>query len=155
MILIQTTIERRGADMSASEWKGFLRTAWKASGEEWHAGMRPKHFTFAAIAEYGYQARKASYELRKAKKLGHRRPLVWSGETERMTGRSRDVRYTDKGVTVVLQAPKHLYQRRGSAPDKAEELQRVSEREVAQLATLIETRITEEANTAGGSGRIA
>jgi hypothetical protein len=71
------------------------KTSWRETGLHYHQTMRPKRFTVAHGKAAGYQPRKGdefawgtkqfwkSYVGRKVRKFKHRRPLVWSGETER------------------------------------------------------------------------
>jgi hypothetical protein len=83
------------------------------AGEFWHNTFLRKHFTEAGAQEYRYIKRKGegmargskewkrSYTGRKFQRFGHTRPLVFSGEGERLA-RVRDVRTTSKRVRVVL-----------------------------------------------------
>lgn len=95
---------------------GIKKTAYGAAGVDWHRTARPKHFTKAGASEYGYAPRKGeagnphrggfrrSYTGQKLAKMGHTRPLVYTGQSMALT-RLRDVRATSTGARVVMNAP--------------------------------------------------
>lgn len=47
-------------------------------GNWWQGRVMPFHFEEFAGPKYGYEPRTRGYTMRKFKKFGHRRPLVWS-----------------------------------------------------------------------------
>lgn len=118
--------------------------AFQKAGEHWHRAFRKRHFHPMAYREYGYTPRKGdelpfgtkqfwrSYTGRKLRKMRHRLPLVWSGETRRLS-RMRDVRATSKGGRVTIRARKLNLRPRGGRINMAAEMKAVSEREQAEL----------------------
>lgn len=139
--------------LSVSEAREVLTKAWEQAGAFWHRAILPKHFQFSAYAEYGYQKRNVRYEIRKAKRYGHRRPLVFSGNLERAARRIRDVRANAKGARVVIHGPKYLYAYRKDfkQPDKARELQAVSERDARALAEVLDRSLERSLGRARGA----
>lgn len=109
------------------------------AGEYWHRQFRAKHFTEAGAQEYGYYQRKGeglprgskawrrNYTGRKFARFGHTRPLVYTGEGERLS-RMRDVRATSKRVRVVLPRKFNLKHPK-SRIRMRDELTRISPRE--------------------------
>ena len=94
-------------------WK---KAAYLAAGIDWHRHALPQHFTKAGARKYGYAPRagesgntrrggfRKSYTGRKLARMGHTRPLVYSGTSETLC-RMRDVRVTSKSARVILRAP--------------------------------------------------
>jgi len=80
------------------------KKGWLAVGRQWHTKFRRKHFTQRGAAEYRYTRRSKKYTARKWNEYGHRRPLVFTGESEALT-RERDVRATSKGNQIIMRAP--------------------------------------------------
>lgn len=165
MIAIKQTITRKGLEFSAKEWRGILKEAWAVVGEYWHKQFLPKHFTIAGAHEYGYQKRTKKYERQKARKKGHHRPIVWSGETERQAKRWRDVRISSKGARVVLRGlPRHIWMAgwgkkvrsqgasalRANRPNLPQELMTVSDAEARELAEVLDKELGDRANADRG-----
>jgi len=161
MILIKTKITKKGAPFNRKEMRVFMKDAWQHTGNFWHKFIMGKHFTRAGAREYGYKkrqqdivsaggTRRAGYETQKFRKFGHRRELVWSGESERSAKRIRDVRATSKGVRIVLHVPRHFKLKgpHGSnQPDKTGELERVSQKDIDLMATVYDRRLTRLMNS--------
>jgi hypothetical protein len=114
--------------------------SWRDPGILWVQSFRPKHFTVAGAAEYGYAPRKGeesglsrkqfwnSYTGRKIRYRKHRRPLVWSGEMERQSRRA-EIRTTSKGVRIIMRVRKANWRHPNSRVRMADELRRVSVQE--------------------------
>jgi len=93
---------------------------------------------------YGYEARTKKYQIRKARKKGHQRPLVFSGEMRR----------TVLGTSRVTATKDHwrVYARTGKTLNPelrrqiTDELEAVSEREIDQYISLMQRRYTMLAN---------
>ena len=129
----------RGAIPSVMKKREFnntvLKPAWEAVGAYWHRHMLPKHFTEQGAREYHYAKRTRNYQKRKRREKGHNLPLVWSGESRRMS-RTRNVKATFKGVKVLVRAPGLNRIRRsksGKGINKRDELVRVTQREAGTL----------------------
>ena len=78
----------KGMGATTAQLRIWLEDAYEAALWHWHRDIRPKHFQESAVAEYGYQPRQADYERGKHRSLGHNRPLVYSGDSERATERA-------------------------------------------------------------------
>lgn len=123
-----------------------LKPAYHDIGVYWHTHYRKKHFTHAGASEYGYTPRKGdrgsgrrfkgSYTAKKIRKWGHSKPLIWTGESERLT-RIRDVRATSKGCRVVLKANKLNFRSRHTEIRMREEMTRISRREARELTKIL------------------
>ena len=151
MIPITQKIERTGTDFKAKTWRGFLKDAWAKAGRFWFRKILGKHFKTSAKSEYDYQPRKPGYMKRKAKRFGHQKPLVLSGNLQRMVGRIENVRETSKGANVTLHGPRYLYMYRKNLKevDKAKELRAVSEKDAGLLGEVLDKNIVREANKTG------
>ena len=91
-----------------------VKAAIATMAEQWHAKFLPLHFDESAYERYGYTRRKgsgmapgqkgyaSSYVGRKRKRIGHNRPLVYSGEGRSMALASPKIRGTSKEARVVL-----------------------------------------------------
>jgi len=104
-----------------------LRSGMRDATKKWQREMAPQHFKFGAQGRYGYQQRTKKYRRRKERVYGHRRPLVYSGETLKwVTTRFAQptTRKTPLGVASVLPVvvPKYFFMYRGAGPDKYAEL---------------------------------
>lgn len=96
----------------------------------WHSHILPKHFTASGAAEYRYRKRKAKYQQRKKRQVGHNKPLTYKGTLERRLRASSGVRIsaTSRKATLTLGAGRATYRQR----DK--ELTAVSSRDVAAMS---------------------
>jgi len=65
-----------------------MKGAYEDTLDFWHKKIRPRHFEREAMSVYGYTPRTIKYEKKKSKKAGHRRPLVFSGESQQATERN-------------------------------------------------------------------
>lgn len=124
-------------------------------GAYWHRELRPKHFTVAGGREYHYAPRqgetgadwKRSYTGIKFTAKGHRKPLVYSGESERESRAARIVATstsTRSSVRVTMQVPKLNY--KGGGIDMAEELRTISAKEEDDLTRMAEADLVKEFN---------
>jgi hypothetical protein len=116
----------------------ILKPAWKRLGEWFHAERLPIRFTNQAKTLLNLALRKGeepgiglkgfrrSYTGRKVRMKGHKKPFVWSGESERDATRIRDVRSTSNGVKIVLHARKLNYRNPASKIRMNEEIRRVA-----------------------------
>ena len=113
----------------------------------WHTHFRLKHFTNAASREYAYTPRKGepgsgrawkgSYTAKKLKKVGHTRPLEYSGESKHRTS-SATIKATSKGGRCVLNVPALNFKHPKSSVLAREELVRISPAENVKLAQVYE-----------------
>lgn len=108
-----------------------------ASVEHWHRKYVPFHFEPFAKSKYGYQRRSKKYEQRKQRKVGHVKPLVFTGNLERQAESFIDVRASSRrGTGILTRVPKYAYKYRTDSrqPNKADELTSVTEGEINKLA---------------------
>ena len=140
--MIGTKLTTIGLIPGVPRWKStvnkMLKRAYLAAVEFWWRALRPKHFTLAAKSEYGYAPRTKNYAIRKAREKHHGRPLVFSGELERL---SRIVRFagTRHGARAVLvKANKANLRHPKSKVNMREELTRISSREKPKMAKAAE-----------------
>jgi hypothetical protein len=129
--------------LSQREWNEIVRETWEEVGLYWHEHILPKHFTAAGGKEYDYAPRSGdnmsgkafwrSYQGRKQKYKGHRRPLEWSGDlikdcrTFRVTGTATS--HGSRLRVYLSNAQKANFKNKFSDPrlNMAEELTRVSQ----------------------------
>lgn len=105
---------------------------------ELHRDVRMRqHFSTSAYQEYGYAPRSKGYQLRKAKKKGHQRPWVWTGETERTMHAGSVITATkDRGrLRFRVRFPLTLQRRR--------ELESFSAKDVDEIKRRLKTRYGE------------
>jgi hypothetical protein len=153
VVLVKTRIEYRGAIAALMKRREFnntiLKPGWEKTGIHWSQHFWKKHFTEAGAAEYAYLPRagqllprgskrwKHSYTGRKAQKMGHTLPLVWSGQLMRES-RHQMIRATSKGVAVRMRARKANWRNPRSRINMAEELRKVSLREQRELRKVLD-----------------
>jgi hypothetical protein len=149
--MLRATLWYRGVPRDyAKEFRAELTEALLALGEYWHDRFAPKHFTIAGEKEYDYYPRHPSYSRYKAKRFGHRRPLVLTGDLERMVLGVARVSATSQSASVVMRGPKYLYAYRKDLPggrpsqgDKAAELTAVTPAELNELAGVFERHLAD------------
>lgn len=119
------------------------RDALEAMGRRWHDTFLPLHFLPSAFERYGYTKRKgmlldrnskafrASYAGRKERRVGHNRPLVFSGEGESLA-RLVQLRSNSKQVRVVLPR-KYNFRHPKSRVSMRDEITRIIPSEAADL----------------------
>lgn len=137
-------------ELSQREFNEIKRQAYRAVGEYWHAHFLPQHFTTAGARKYGYTPRQGeqggqspkqfwrSYTGRKLRYLGHKRPLVKSGESERRaTARPAKITVTVTSTRsrakVVIPAPALNFRPPHSRVDMRREVETVTDDEIAIL----------------------
>lgn len=143
--MLGISVHYRGAHpLRRRDWNTEVaEPVFRDAGEYWHDQFRAKHFTAEGAAEYGYYRRKGeglprnskawrrSYTGRKHARFGHTRPLVYTGEGERLS-RVRDVRANSRRVRVIL-PNKFNFRHPKSRINMREEVTRVSQREEQEL----------------------
>lgn len=159
-------VERGSPVMGKQKVKGVVRESLFAAIKHWHTAIMPGHFTVRGGRKYNYQPRSGEnepalvpremasmmtrggktfvarqklnqkYYHKKLRKLGHSRPLVYSGNSEAAARSGIRLRGTSDQAKGLLSMPKYFYQYRKdlNAPDKADELTRTTLDEVEVLA---------------------
>ena len=148
MIPIKFKIKREGLTYGKKEWGVALRMAWQKVAEFWHGTILGKHFEEGAVQEYGYSHRTTKYRIRKRKKFGHDRPLVFTGNLEKLMKRTRDIRVGKKGgylgADIVLHGPSYLYAyHKGTQVNKAAELRAISKGDAQKCAQVMDQKLVE------------
>lgn len=93
---------------------------------------------------YGYEARTKKYQIRKAKKQGHQKPLVFTGDMQRVvTGTSR-VTATQHRWRVYARTGKRLTLQLGQ--QIKDELEAVAEAEISHYISLMGKRYAQLSN---------
>lgn len=134
----------RPKTLKRSVWRRILKGAWEDTGRFRHRYILPKHFTRRGAHEYHYRDRTKGHLIRKSKKYGHRRPLVYSGRLERAARGVMDVRATSTGGKVYLRSlpPYVKYRPHGrSSPNMMGELQKLSRRDIRTLTRVQDKNI--------------
>ena len=128
----------------ADEFRRALRAELAETGRRWHGTMLPGHFEIAAEKKYAYKPRTKGYSIYKAKRFGHRRPLVFSGAMERQLRQAARVTSTSKGVRVALTGPKYLfaYRKDYQQADKAAEITATTDAEAQALSEKLDASMT-------------
>jgi hypothetical protein len=124
-------------------WNRILKASWLDTGRFWHRYILPKHFTRRGAREYRYKDRTKGHEKRKARKYGHRRPLVFTGRMERQAKGVRDVRSTSKSGKVYLHLPPYVkYRPHGAmSPNMRGELSKLSRKDIRTLTRVQDKNI--------------
>lgn len=121
-------------------------------GQRWHRGTLRKHFTPAGAREYGYQRRTRKYRKAKLKKLGHNRPLVYTGQLMRALTGSYVITTTKRAMRLRMKPP-HYFWKYKKSPHfqpiiKAEEVLAVSQAEIDKMAKWLHWELTRRMNSA-------
>lgn len=126
---------------TVKETPRFAKAANLAAIQYWHDTILPKHFLIPAKTEYKYQPRAKVTELKKAKRYGHRKPIVMKGLAEAMLeGSPVRLSSTSKAATMTLRGPFYLGFRRkkeigtGLSPDLKAEVAAMSQEDAELLA---------------------
>lgn len=138
-VLRTTIIEQGGPRTLLRIASGIFRDAAVEAGRLWFQTILPRHFTVEGGRAYGYQKRTAKYMRRKARKYGHQKPLVFSGNMQREIQSVERVDRTGKGSIVKLYGPRYFYAFRkdyGQA-DKAREVTTVTVAEETALGNFM------------------
>ena len=129
------------------EWNKVKRAGFEAMARSWHQKLRPKHFTKAGAREYRYSPRDGepgtkgarhfsqSYTGRKLRIFGHTLPLVYTGQSRRLS-QLRVITATSKGSKVRIKAPT-LNRPRPRGKSMREEMTTVSRAEQRALSKLV------------------
>lgn len=144
--------------LSETKIRASVRAALLHAAAEWHSKFLPEHFKFSAYSRYGYMPRDRKYEIRKARHLGHRKPLVYSGTTQQMAMSEVSFRSTSiagmQASQAVMAVEDYFFQRPRNSPiDKAEELTTINEQEQAHLTDIVEKRFMEGIGVTGFTRR--
>jgi len=116
----------------------------------WEKDALPKHFTVKGGREYGYQRRSVKYNQRKERDRKSAsygrpqdvRPLVFTGNVERIAKNSVEGKTSAKRLTIELKGmPRYLFQYKPGAPNKAREITAFSIRDGKKMQKFVESII--------------
>lgn len=136
------------AGLKANDIREAARTALRAVGRLWIDKFLPIHFTNAANSRYGYTARSQYYRYRKRQKaeiggfraIGEDKPLVWSGRSRERAKMARAEAKAPSSrsayVDIIIDAPALNFKPTGSTIDMRDEVTRVIQPEIDELAAL-------------------
>lgn len=124
-------------DQSARFVRG-LRAGVRKAIQYWKLRFVPRHFETGAVREYDYQLRTRKYQIRKARKMKHQKPLVWTGTLRAMVlAQFPQPRLSDTGGVIKgamrLSVPPYIFYRTGKMtgqPPLYDELIRTNAAEV-------------------------
>jgi hypothetical protein len=150
MLIYKLKADPKRIPLPKRAFNNAVKGAHEDMGRFWHGAIRPKHFTSAGAREYGYAPRDGerdhvgvrgfarSYTGIKLRRRGHTRPLVWSGDSMRQSGRL-DVRATNKRVRVVMNVPTLNFSPKGR-PDMnmRAELTEISDSDFAKMVRVFQ-----------------
>lgn len=150
MIQIRRIVIENPPDEDAKRVGRGLRAGMKAATRLWQREISGRHFRDGAAERYQYQPRARKYMSRKKRLWGHRRPLVFSGLSEKWVRyRQAEPRLQEVGTgglsaRLPLKVPKYFFQYRGSGPDKFDELVRTLPDEYDAMFELVDSAIDRE-----------
>lgn len=148
---IESAIASAGfAGLKRGDINGALREEFAEAGQFWHRTYRPRHFTMQAYTLYGYQPRARGYVKRKRKKLGHNRPLVFTGVSEDLS-RAKTIRATSKYCHVSMSMPTLNLKSKRSNIVMRREMETIAEAEEKVIFGRFERGLTRRLETAGNS----
>jgi hypothetical protein len=138
-------ITYRGADpgLPKRQFNNMKKACYGAIAQHWFEQYRPLHFRESAYSRYRFKARARDYVKRKRKRKGHNRPMVWSGESERLSRMAR-ITSTNKGGKVAMSARKLNFRHPASVINMAEELRKVNKIEVKEIQKVFDKRLQEQ-----------
>ncbi len=118
--------------------KVALRQGYEGALDFWHKKIRPGHFEVSALAKYGYTPRTVKYERSK----GHRRPLVYSGDSERATERNY-IKFAARSASLHMDAGNLLWNPGGGRINMRDELLRTTSEDETAMARIFERDFTQ------------
>ena len=147
MIKIRRIVIENPPGEDAQQVHNGLRDGMKSAVRLWQRDIAGRHFRDGASEKYGYQPRGRKYLNRKKRVWGHRRPLVYSGLTEKWvryrvaTPKVRKIGEGGLSARLPVKVPRYFFQYRGSGPNKFDELVRTLPEEYDAMFELIDTAI--------------
>lgn len=141
-------IQYRGIEpgLPKRQFNNIKKSAYGVCARLWFTRFRPLHFQETAYSRYRYKARARDYVKRKRKERGHNRPLVWSGQSERVTRVARITSSNKYGR--VSMAPHNLRWKHPSSHIRmTEELRRINQNEIIELARHFNQDVDEQLKT--------
>ncbi len=133
--MFTTTLTYRGFDgLKKSTLNREVKKLMQKALRNWHKNTLPRHFRRGAAGRYGYMPRDKKYNRYKQRRYGHSKPLVKTGDLQRMVSRAATIRGTSKRARASMKAPRYLYTYKPGQPDKADEITRLTPDEASKMA---------------------
>lgn len=161
-MLLTVTKTERGATpkLLGREWNNIHRAAAENAGWYWHQHFRPLHFKNLATRRYGYAFRqgenlqgakgfRSSYTGQKLRKMGHTRPLTFTGNSETLAAypnikaTATHGQFGSAKVTIAMNCPTLNLRRWPSSPNMRKELITVIPEEIAEISRETEKFLAE------------
>lgn len=153
------------AGLKANDVRAAARKALAAVGGRWILKYLPLHFKQSAHARYGYLPRDKGYRLRKrlggdiagVESIREDKPLVWSGRSRE---HARQARVVTKAASstyayadVIINAPALNFRYQNSKIDMRDEVTRITQSELQDLADLFVREFDRELERMGKAKR--
>ncbi|MDM4015856.1 hypothetical protein [Roseiconus lacunae] len=107
-----------------------------------HTTLRDRRFTHAHARAAGYWQRKPSYLKQKKRKVGHTRPLEFSGKTRTLIKTQYRLSSTsNRGVAAYAGARTFNRRHRESSVNMRQDFERILPEEAEQFATIVDRRL--------------
>lgn len=125
--------------------RGLIR-GMRNAARYWKMRFEPEHFKTGAVRKYDYKLRDKKYMIRKARRMKHQNPLVWTGRLRTMVlGQFPQPRVRDEGGKVTssmsLNVPRYTFYSRtksgSEGPRKYDELIRTNSAEVETMRGIL------------------
>jgi hypothetical protein len=137
------------AVLNTSQLNSVLRDGFEYIGKYWHRNFRAKKFTQAAYSEYGYTPRKRGYNRNKMQKLGHTRPLEFTGASK-LLSENKTVTATKNGVKVAMPVRAFNFRAKNSQVNMRKEFTTISQAEETKLNQVMEQQVVKKINRLAG-----
>lgn len=124
-------------NVSMKEVRAEMKAGKIEMGKEWHSKMLPRHFQLRNASKYGMRPRKTGYLKSKQKRVGHRNPWVFKGDTKSLATSRVKVSGTTT-IRVGFQIPRYAWSLRRFGIDPSKELLAVTDEEFADLGSGID-----------------
>jgi hypothetical protein len=136
----------RGLSATKALMRIWMEDGYEATLDYWHKEIRPKHFEESAADVYGYGPRKEKYRESKLAAKGHRKPLVYSGESERATERNY-IKATGRSASLHMDAGNLAWPVKGGRINMRHDLTKVLPEEEQAMADVFERSVDASINS--------
>lgn len=135
-------------------FRGALRDGLMHGGEVWHEDILPGHFEPSAVARYNYHRPQRAYMIRKARKLGHQNPMVYTGKMREQLVSRAVIVARGQTVTVQMRGVRALnLSKRKNYPDLRAQVTAADQADVNRLSEAIVQRTETQIKLAPGQSQ--
>ena len=139
---LEVIIEETGASTIApKDISNAVKQELHGAGEHWHKKFRKRHFETSAFDRYRYTKRSKKYNRLKKRKLGHTKPLVFTGVSQRLS-QGKTIRETPKKVDVVMPTRAFNFKPPNSQVMMRDEFTQISQDEAREIDSRMEKGLT-------------